>query len=55
MMLFLLVILFVVGCESNSRDDRYYYEGHDDGYRAIIESIRDVPVNNTFEVRGNCG
>ena len=51
MMLFLLIFLFVFGCESNSRDDRYYYGGYEGEYRAIIERIRDVPVDNTFEVR----
>ena len=47
--LLLLVLCFIFGCESEKR--YVYYDRHEHDYRAVIERIRDVEVDNSFSVR----
>lgn len=49
MYLFLLTMFFVFGCESGKR--YVYYEGYEHDYHAVIEKIRDVEVDSSFDVR----
>ena len=48
--LILLVVLCIFACESRSRR-YYYYDRHDDDYRAVISRIKDIAVNKRFDVQ----